>query len=120
MASTRTQQGQLVTQASMNGFLSQVLGSLVNAAIGVFTEAGTTPNHANRLAYARAIAANPQTQASNMLPGYLQSPAISAAAGTPASILDSDVDAQTSALFNTYANWYAQQIAFGPVPQIGN
>jgi hypothetical protein len=119
MASTRIQQGQLVTQAATNGFLAQVLGSLISAAIGVFSELGTTPNHANRLAFARAIAANPQTQATNMLPGYLQSTAIVAAAGTPASILDADVDTETAALFNTYANWYGAQIVIGPVPQIG-
>lgn len=120
MASTRTQQGTLVTQASTNGFLAQVVGSLLTYAIGVLGEGAGIPNHANRLAFARAIIQAPQDRGSNMIPGYLQSAAISAAAGTPASILDSDVDAETAVLFNPYANLYVTQLGYGPGLQVGS
>lgn len=120
MASTRAQQGTLITQAASNGFLNQVVGSLVAMAISVIEEASTVADHANRLKFANAIVANPTYQATFMLPGYLQSANISAAAGTPASIADADVDAQTINIFNFYANQYAAQIVTGAALNLGS
>jgi hypothetical protein len=120
MASTRAQQGALITAAGTNGFLSQVIGSILNYAIGVLTEGGAVTNHVNRLAYARSVIGAPSSFAQNMLPGYLQSAVISAAAGTPASILDTDVDTQTNTIWNPYANQFAAQAASGVPLQFGS
>jgi hypothetical protein len=120
MASTRAQQGNLIAAAATNGFRDQVVGSLLAYSIAVLFEGAAIVNHVNRLALARAVVQAPQSQATVMLPGYLQSANILAAAGTPASIADVDVDAETSTLFNFYANLYASQLAYGPALQVGS
>ncbi len=103
MASTRAQQGALLKDQT---FLNQVTGSLNAMAYLVVMEAGTVANHANRVLYANAILVNPAAEALQILPGVMASAAVLAAAGTPASILDSDVDTRVVLVFNYYANQY--------------
>jgi hypothetical protein len=114
MSSTRAQQGALITSAATNGFLAQAIGSSLALSIAVLTEGAGVGNHVNRLALARAVISAPITTTTWMLPGYLQSSNIVAAAGTVSSLADSDVDAQTTAIWNFYAN------ANGAVPQFGS
>ncbi len=120
MASTRAQQGNLIAAAATNGFRDQVVGSLLAYSIAVLSEGAAVANHANRLALARQIILTPQTQALAMVPGYLQNANILAAAGTPASIADADVDAESNTLFNFYANLYVTQLGYGPALQVGS
>jgi hypothetical protein len=102
--STRAQQTQLIRDS---GFLDQLAGSLLYTANQVVNEASTTANHINRIAYANSIFLSPQSAASFMAPGILTNATISAEAGTPSSISDSDMDYVVASLFDKYANQYA-------------
>jgi len=88
--------------------------------IAVLTEAAATTDHANRLALARAFINAPSSMATWMLPGYLQSTNIVAACGTPSSVADTDVDNQTLAIWNFYADAYVSQLNSGAVPKFGS
>jgi hypothetical protein len=114
MASLRAQQAQLLQNTS---FLDQIAGSLLFAASQVVNEAAGTPNHANRIVYANAIFLNPQQQARTIVPGVLTNATIAAAAGTPDSITDNDVDFVVASLFDAYANQHAATLAsIAPAP----
>lgn len=117
MASTRAQQGALIKDPT---FISQLTGALLAMAYAVVNEAVGVTNHANRLTYANAILVNPASQAAIMAPGVLPYAPILAAAGTPASILDSDVDARVIAVYNYYANQYAAQSIVGAPLNLGS
>lgn len=119
MASTRTEQGALITDAATNGFLNQVIGSVMNAVQSILFE-GAVTDHDNRLLFARALIATPTPICKYMLPGYLQSSAIVAVAGAPATIVDADVDTQTASMWNTYADQYATQLQSGTPLQFGS
>lgn len=55
-------------QASDNSVLHDKMRvAVIIAAQTVWTEAGTTPNHANRLIWAKAVFASPETEARRML-----------------------------------------------------
>lgn len=102
------------------------MGSLLAAAAQVINEAATTADHANRLAWARAIYANPQAQMQFFLPGMLTNPTIvtdAGAATVTASgtfVLDADCDFVVASLFNAYADQYAGQTTMGPVLRLGS
>jgi hypothetical protein len=120
MASTRTQQGALLSNAT---FIQQVTGSLAAYAWTVIFEAAGTTNHANRLKFAQAILSGPSSaiqQATNMVASLAQSAAISAQAGTPTAILDSDVDTAVTNQFNAFANSYVTQLNSGAIVGIGS
>jgi hypothetical protein len=120
MASTRSQQGALITAATSNGFLAQAVGSVLAYAVGVLTEGAGVNDHVNRLGFARAVINAPVSTTVWLLPGYLQNANIVAACGTPASIADADVDAQTATIWNVFANAYAAQLQAGTPLQFGS
>jgi hypothetical protein len=49
------------------GFKARVIGGVIKAAFGVMVEAAGTANHANRLAWAMDVLANPQAEGGRML-----------------------------------------------------
>jgi hypothetical protein len=116
MASTRAQQAQLIKNQT---FLDQLAGALLAAASQVINESANAQNHANRLAYANAILVNPALQASFMAPGVLTNATISAEAGTPQTIPDSDMDFVVASLVDIYANQYAAQVISGAPLHVG-
>jgi hypothetical protein len=107
----------MATQAQLirnPAFQDQVQGALLAAAAQILNEDPTTPNHANRRAWANAIYASPEVQVRAFLPGMLTNATIAASAGnapgdsgTP--ISDSDVDYVVASLFTVYADQYAAQ-----------
>jgi len=116
MASTRAQQGALLTDPT---FLAQMTGSLLAMAYAVITEPVGTANHVNRVLFANAIIGTPSYQAKYMMPGVIPAANIIAAAGTPASIADADVDARVVFVFNFYANQFAAQLNSGVILTLG-
>lgn len=113
--STRLQQTQLILSST---FIEQLAGSLLAAAAQIINEASSTPNHANRLAYARAIFSAPLPNAQFMAPGVLTNATVAGEAGnangpsgTP--ISDNDLDFVVASLFDLYANQYADQTNIG-------
>ena len=121
--STRAQQAQLLSNSL---FQQQVTGSLLAAAAQILNEAATTADHVNRLAWARAIFANPQAQMQFFIPGMLTNATVAGEAGvtvmtssgTP--VLDSDCDYVVASLFNTYADQYALQQSTGALLKLGS
>jgi hypothetical protein len=121
MASTRAQQAEILRNPS---YLDQLAGSLLAAAVNVINEATTTTDHANRLAFARAIIGNPQAQAAFMAPGTMSNATLAGEAGNAAGasgtpFTDSDVDFVVASLFNIYADQFAAQQNIGAALQLG-
>lgn len=115
--STRLQQAQLIASTT---FVQQLTGSLLAAAAQIVNESSSTTDHVNRLAYARAIIANPSVQAQFFAPGILTNSTIAGeagnsngASGTP--VPDADLDFVVASIFNIYADQYAAQSNFGSV-----
>jgi hypothetical protein len=53
--------------ANNNEYKGRLAAALVDAAIAVNGESDTTPNHANRVEFAHAVAANPASYAERMV-----------------------------------------------------
>lgn len=92
-----------MTFAQINGlavnssFVEQVKIGIVKAAIAISAESDQTPNHANRVAYARAVLANPTGYASNMAFGIATNDDVQAAAS------DTNVYNAIAGQWNAYA-----------------
>ena len=121
MSSTRAQQAQILRNQTV---LDQLTGSLLATAYNVTNEAATTADHANRLAFANAILANPAAQAQFMLPALMLNPTLQGAAGSAAGasgtpFADTDVDFVVASFYNSYADQYARQLNSGAALKIG-
>ncbi len=57
----------LSKKAASQELLSRLNVAVVDAAIGIYAEAATTPNHANRLALALAVVNSPESYAKRMI-----------------------------------------------------
>jgi hypothetical protein len=120
--STRLPQTQLILRST---FVEQLAGALLAAAAQIINEASSATDHGNRLAYARAIIANPIPAAQFMAPGVLLNSTIAAEAGNPngdsgTPIPDSDLDFVVASIFNTYADQFASQMNIGATLQFGS
>lgn len=81
-------------------FIDRVRSSLVAACIAVTSEVDTTPNHANRIAYANAALLEPERNASVVAFGVATNATIDAA-GLAAT--DNDINFVVNSLFDAYA-----------------
>ncbi len=102
---TRIQQIEILSNSA---FQNQVAGSLLAAALNVLNEAAGTPNHANRVLWAKQILQQPQGQAGFMLTSLLGNPTIQSEAGNAAGLSgtpfsDSDIDYVVASLFDQFA-----------------
>jgi hypothetical protein len=98
----------------------------LNAAAQIVNEASSTADHANRLAFARAVISSPIPIATSMTAAILMNATIAGEAGNVAlsgsgtPVLDSDVDFVVASIFNTFADRFVASTNLGIPLQFGS